>query len=134
MINKVILLGRLGSDPEVKISTKESKFAKMSIATSERYKDKSGEMQEKSQWHNIVCWDSRLADTIEKYCKKGTLVYIEGQLETRKYEHNGETRYATEVVVPQFSGDIKIVGTKGSASSSNDTSSSNDDEGADIPF
>ena len=54
MINKVILLGRLGSDPEVKISTKESKFAKMSIATSERYKDKSGEMQEKSQWHNIV--------------------------------------------------------------------------------
>tara|TARA_R100000541_G_scaffold5356_1_gene12806 strand:+ start:143 stop:538 length:396 start_codon:yes stop_codon:yes gene_type:complete len=131
MINKVILLGRLGSDPEVKISTKDSKFAKMSIATSERYKDKSGEMQEKSQWHNIVCWDSRLADTIEKYCKKGTLVYIEGQLETRKYDKDGETRYTTEVILPQFKGQLKLVGGKPSGQSSQ-TSTTETNE--DIPF
>jgi len=131
MINKVILLGRLGSDPEVKISTKESKFAKMSIATSERYKDKSGEMQEKSQWHNIVCWDSRLADTIEKYCKKGTLVYIEGQLETRKYDKDGETRYTTEVILPQFKGQLKLVGGKPSGENSK---TSNTETTEDIPF
>ena len=131
MINKVILLGRLGSDPEVKISTKESKFAKMSIATSERYKDKSGEMQEKSQWHNIICWDSRLAETIEKYCKKGTLVYIEGQIETRKYEKDGETRYTTEIVLPQFKGQLKLVGGKPSGQSSQ-TSTTETNE--DIPF
>jgi len=133
-INKVILVGNLGNDPEVKISSKEKKFAKLSVATHEKFNNAKGELVERTQWHNVVVFDPRLAETIEKHYKKGMQIYVEGQLETRKYEHNGENRYSTEVVVPQFSGDIKIVGTKGSASSSNDTSSTNDDEGADIPF
>ncbi len=131
-INKVILVGNLGNDPEVKISTKEKKFAKLSVATHEKFNNAKGELVERTQWHNVVVFDPRLAETVEKHYKKGMQIYVEGQLETRKYEHNGETKYATEVVVPQFSGDIKIVGTKGSATK--ESSSNDDDDKADIPF
>jgi len=117
MINKVILLGRVGSDPEVKISTREEKFAGFSLATSERFKNKSGEWQEKTQWHKVVCWDPNIAKTIETYVKKGTTLYIEGQIETRQYDLNGETKYTTEIIIPRFKGILKMIGGKDGSSS-----------------
>ena len=131
MINKVILLGRVGVDPEVKISTKETKFAQLSLATSEKFKNKAGEWKEKTQWHKVIVFDPRVAETIEKYVKKGTILYIEGQIETRKYEYNGETKYATEIVLPQFKGVLKMVGNKPKAEAS--IKETIDDVG-DIPF
>ena len=131
MINKVILLGRVGIDPEVKISTKETKFAQLSLATSEKFKNKAGEWQEKTQWHKVIVFDPRVAETIEKYVKKGTILYIEGQIETRKYEHNGETKYATEIVLPQYKGVLKMVGNKPKSTESKKDSNVDD---VDIPF
>ena len=136
MINKVILLGRVGSDPEVKISTREEKFAGFSLATSERFKNKSGEWQEKTQWHRIVCWDPNIAKTIETYVKKGTTLYIEGQIETRQYDLNGETKYTTEIIIPRFKGIQKMIGGKDGSSSKvqSQTNARTEDPAEDIPF
>jgi len=135
MINKVILLGRVGSDPEVKISTREEKFAGFSLATSERFKNKSGEWQEKTQWHRLVCWDPNIAKTIEQYVKKGTMLYIEGQIETRQYDHNGETKYVTEIIVPRYKGILKMIGGKSDSSKvSTQTNTRTEGPTEDIPF
>ena len=132
MINKVILVGNLGNQPEIKISSKEKKFAKLSVATHEKYNNAKGELTEKTQWHNVVVFDPRIAETVEKHYRKGMQVYVEGQLETRKYEYNGENRYTTEVVVPMYSGDLKIVGRKNDNSSSQEVSNDLPDDP--IPF
>ena len=132
MINKVILVGNLGNQPEIKISSKEKKFAKLSVATHEEYNNAKGELTEKTQWHNVVVFDPRIAETVEKHYRKGMQVYVEGQLETRKYEYNGENRYTTEVVVPMYSGDLKIVGRKNDNSSSQEVSDDLPDDP--IPF
>jgi single-strand DNA-binding protein len=92
-INKAILLGNLGADPEIKITTANTKFARLNIATNERFKDKEGNVQEKTQWHNVVIFDPMIAETVEKYCKKGQTLYIEGSIETRKYEQDGQVFY-----------------------------------------
>lgn len=136
MINKVILLGRVGSDPEVKISTREEKFAGFSLATSERFKNKSSEWQEKTQWHRVVCWDPNIAKTIETYVKKGTTLYIEGQIETRQYDFNGETKYTTEIIIPRFKGILKMIGGKDGSSSKvqSQTNARTEDPAEDIPF
>ena len=136
MINKVILLGRVGSDPEVKISTREEKFAGFSLATSERFKNKSGEWQEKTQWHKVVCWDPNIANTIETYVKKGTTLYIEGQIETRQYDLNGEIKYTTEIIIPRFKGILKMIGGKDGSSSKvqSQTNARTEDPAEDIPF
>ena len=136
MINKVILLGRVGSDPEVKVSTREEKFAGFSLATSERFKNKSGEWQEKTQWHRVVCWDPNIAKTIETYVKKGTTLYIEGQIETRQYDLNGETKYTTEIIIPRFKGILKMIGGKDGSSSKvqSQTNARTEDPAEDIPF
>ena len=131
MINKVIILGRVGSDPEVKVSAREEKFAGMSVATSEKYKNKQGEWQEKTQWHRIVCWDPNDAATIEKFVRKGTTVYLEGQVETRSYDQQGETKYVTEIVLPKFKGVLKMIG--GSSGQATKTSASSETK-EDIPF
>tara|TARA_R100000458_G_scaffold44246_1_gene42303 strand:- start:166 stop:570 length:405 start_codon:yes stop_codon:yes gene_type:complete len=134
MINKVILVGRVGSDPEVKISTKEEKFGGFSLATSEKFK-RNNEWQEKTQWHRCVCWDPNLANTLEKYVKKGTMLYIEGQVETRQYDHNGETKYVTEIVIPRYKGVIKMIGGQGGSSKvQTQTNSRSEDPTEDIPF
>jgi len=135
MINKVILLGRVGSDPEVKVSTREEKFAGFSLATSERFKNKSGEWQEKTQWHRLVCWDPNIAKTIEQYVKKGTMLYIEGQIETRQYDHNGETKYVTEIIVPRYKGILKMIGGKSDSSKvSTQTNTRTESPTEEIPF
>lgn len=112
MINKVILIGNIGSQPEIKISSKNSKFAKIALATHQKYTSKDGTTSEKTQWHNVVVFDPILADRVEKYYTKGKMAYIEGQLETRKYEHQGVTKYITEVIVPKFNGNIMLLSSK----------------------
>lgn len=97
-INKVILVGRLGKDPEVRHLENGASVANFSMATSETYKDRqTGEKREQTEWHNIVLWRG-LADIAEKYVKKGDMIYVEGKLRTRSWEKDGVTRYTTEVV------------------------------------
>ena len=100
-INKVILVGHLGRDPEVRTIDSGTKVARFSVATTETYKDKNGERKDVTEWHNIVAWRN-LADIAEKYLTKGKLIYVEGKLRTRSWEENGAKRYATEVVADGF--------------------------------
>ncbi len=105
-VNKVILVGNLGRDPEVRFSQNGGKIVNMSLATSESWKDKqSGERKEKTEWHRVVVFDERIADVCEKYLKKGAKVYLEGTIQTRKWTGNdGIEKYTTEVVIPRFNG------------------------------
>src|SRR5882672_10635195 len=98
-VNKVILVGNLGKDPEVKYTPSGVPVAKFSIATNERFKDKSGEWQDRTEWHNIVAWQ-RLAEIVGEYVKKGQKVYIEGRLQTSTWEdkQSGEKKYRTEII------------------------------------
>lgn len=98
MINKVILLGNLGRDPEVRMISENVKVAQFSLATSEKYRDKDGAMQTKTDWHNITCWRN-LADIAERYLKKGSLIYLEGKLSPRKYQDKeGNDRYTVDII------------------------------------
>ncbi len=97
MVNKVILIGNLGRDPEVRQLESGTKIAKFSLATNENFKDRNGEWQKRTEWHNIVLWGN-LAERAEKYLHKGSTIYIEGRLGTRKWkDENGHDRYTTEV-------------------------------------
>lgn len=101
-VNKVILIGRLGQDPEMNSTNSGTKVATVSIATSEKWKDKNGETQEATEWHRCVLWDKK-AELAEKYLAKGKQVYFEGKLQTRQWEdQQGNKRYTTEVVVNQM--------------------------------
>ncbi|MDO3377427.1 single-stranded DNA-binding protein [Geoalkalibacter halelectricus] len=101
-INKVILVGNLGKDPELRYTPSGAPVATFSLATSERYKDRNGEQQEKTEWHNIVAW-RQLAEICGKYLHKGKQVYIEGKIQTRKYQdRDGNDRYITEIVADQM--------------------------------
>lgn len=108
-INKVIILGRLGQDPEVKKFDDEGSMTKFSVATSKKWKAKDGSEKEDTQWHNISCF-GKLAEIASKYLSKGRQVYIEGELRTRSWEKDGERRYATEIVCEriEFIGDNKV--------------------------
>jgi single-strand DNA-binding protein len=114
-VNKVILVGNLGRDPEVRTFQNGGKVCNLSIATSETWKDKAtGERKEKTEWHRVAIFNERLADVAEKYLKKGAKVYIEGQLETRKWTDNeGKERYSTEVVLRQFRGELTMLDGRG---------------------
>jgi len=111
-------------------------MARLSVATSEKFKNRKGELEEKTQWHRIVVFNSRFADTIEKYVDKGRLVYLEGQIETRSYDDQGTTKYVTEIVVPTFSGQFRMLDSKGGGSgkSTNTTKEESEIDKADIPF
>lgn len=101
-INKVILVGNLGKDPELRYTPAGQAVATFSLATSERYKDRNGEMQEKTEWHNIVAW-RQLAEICGKYLHKGRQVYIEGRIQTRSYDdRDGNKKYITEIVADQM--------------------------------
>lgn len=100
-VNKVILMGNLGRDPEIRYMPNGEAVANFSIATTENWKDKSGAKQEKTEWHNIVMY-RRLAEIAGEYLKKGRPVYIEGRLQTRKWEKDGVTRYSTEIIADQM--------------------------------
>ncbi len=101
-LNKVLLIGRLGRDPEIRYTNNNAAVTSFSLATSEEWKDKqSGEKQEKTEWHRVVAFGKQ-AEILEKYLGKGSQVYIEGRLQTRSYEKDGQTHYATEIVVRDF--------------------------------
>ena len=110
-VNKVILVGNLGRDPEVRFLQDGTKVAHLSVATSERWKDRqSGEQREKTEWHRVVIFNDRLADVAEKYLRKGAKVYVEGALQTRKWAGNdGQERYTTEVVLQRFRGELTML-------------------------
>lgn len=98
MVNSVTLIGRMGKDPEVRRLESGAVVAKIAIATTEKYKDSSGQQQEKTEWHNVVAWRG-LAEIMEKYYKKGQLVYVEGKISTRKWQDaNGADRWSTDVI------------------------------------
>jgi len=114
-VNKVILVGNLGRDPEVRSLQSGDKVVNLSVATSERWKDKNtGEPREKTEWHRVVIFNERLGDVAEKYLRKGSKVYIEGQLQTRKWtDQSGVEKYTTEVVLQRFRGELTMLDAKG---------------------
>ncbi len=114
-VNKVILIGNLGRDPEVRQTNQGSRLANLSLATSEQWTDRqSGERREKTEWHRVVIFDDRLVDVAEKYLKKGSKVYLEGQLQTRKFQdQSGQERYMTEVVLQRFRSELQMLDGRG---------------------
>ena len=114
-LNKVLLIGRLGADPEIKQMVNGKSVARLSIATSNTWKDKNtGEKKEKTEWHRVVIFNEGLVNVVQQYVKKGAQVYIEGQLTTRKWkdEKSGLDRYTTEVVLQGFNSTFKILSSK----------------------
>ena len=114
-VNKVILVGNLGRDPETRRMTSGEPVVNLSLATSESWRDKtSGERKEKTEWHRVVIFNPNLADVAEKYLRKGSKVYIEGQLATRKWtDKDGQEKYSTEIVLNRFRGELVLLDARG---------------------
>ena len=139
-LNKVLLIGRLGADPEIKQMINGKSVARLSLATSQSWKDKNtGEKKEKTEWHRIVVFNEGLVNVVQQYLKKGAQVYIEGQLSTRKWkdEKSGQDKYSTEVIIQGYNSSLTMLGGGGSGSSANDSSSQqiskNLDDGSQVP-
>ena len=114
-VNKVILVGNVGRDPEIRSTQDGTRVANLSLATSENWRDKNtGERKERTEWHRVVIFNERLVDVVEKYVKKGAKLYIEGALQTRKWTDNtGAEKYTTEVVLQRFRGDLTMLDSRG---------------------
>ena len=117
-LNKVLLIGRLGNDPEIKQMQNGKSVARLSVATSESWKDKNtGERKEKTEWHRVVIFNEGLVNVVQKYLKKGAQVYIEGQLNTNKYtDSNGQEKYSTQVVLQGYNSSLTMLDGKNSLS------------------
>ena len=117
-VNKVILVGNLGSDPEIRFTQDGNKIVNLSLATSERWRDKnSGEQRERTEWHRVIIFNERLADVAEKYLVKGSKAYIEGKLQTRKWQdQDGNDKYTTEIVLQKFQGELVLLSEKSNQS------------------
>ena len=121
-LNKVQLIGRLGADPEIKQMVNGKNVARLSIATSQSWKDKStGERKEKTEWHRVVIFNEGLVNIVQQYLKKGANIYLEGQLSTRKWrdEKSGQDKYSTEVVLQGFNSSLTMLDSKNGANNSN---------------
>ena len=114
-VNKVILVGNLGRDPEVRSMQDGRSMVNMSVATSDTWRDRqSGERKEKTEWHRVAIWNEKLAEVAQKYLRKGSKIYLEGQLTTRKWTDQGrQERYTTEVVIPRFGGALTMLDGRG---------------------
>ena len=114
-VNKVILVGNLGREPEIRTMQNGGKVCNLSVATSERWKDRNtGENQERTEWHRVVIFDDRLCDVAERFLQKGSKVYLEGELQTRKWQdQSGQDRYSTEVVLRRFRGVLTMLDSRG---------------------
>ena len=124
-LNKVQLIGRLGADPEIKQMVNGKNIARLSIATSQSWKDKStGERKEKTEWHRVVIFNEGLINVIQQYLKKGANVYLEGQLATRKWrdEKSGQDKYSTEIVLQGYNSSLTMLDGKNKSNNSNETS------------
>lgn len=114
-VNKCILIGHLGADPEIRRLNSGDAVANIRIATSESWRDKNtGDRKEKTEWHNVVIFNDSLAKVAEQYLKKGAKVYVEGQLQTRKWQKDGEDRYTTEIVLQKYRGELQMLDTRNS--------------------
>jgi single-strand DNA-binding protein len=113
-VNKVILIGNLGRDPEIRSMPNGDRIANLSIATSETWRDKSsGERKEKTEWHRVVVFNDNIVKVVENYVKKGSTIYVEGQLQTRKWtDKDGVEKFSTEIIVGKFKGELTILGGK----------------------
>ena len=114
-VNKVTLVGNLGRDPEVRAMQNGDKIIQLSVATSDRWKDKStGEQRERTEWHRVVIFNDALGKIAEQYLKKGSTVYLEGQLQTRKWtdQQSGQEKYTTEVVLQRYRGELTLLGSR----------------------
>lgn len=116
-VNKVLLIGNLGADPEIRSFSNGGRVARLRVATTEKWKDKqTGERQERTEWHSVAVFADHTIGFLETYARKGDRVYIEGKLETRKWQdQEGKDRYSTEVVVRPFTGDVQLLGSPGGA-------------------
>jgi single-strand DNA-binding protein len=124
-VNKVILIGNLGKDPEIRAMGSGDRMAQLSVATSEQWRDKgSGERKEKTEWHRVVIFNDNLVKVAESYLRKGSKVYVEGSLQTRKWtDQNGQEKYSTEVVLSKFRGELTMLdGRQGGAEGGEDYS------------
>ena len=122
-LNKVLLIGRLGADPEIKQMVNGKNVARLSLATSQTWKDKNtGEKKEKTEWHRVVVFNEGLVNVVQQYLKKGAQVYIEGQISTRKWkdEQSGQDKYSTEVVIQGYNSSLTMLGGGGGGAISND--------------
>ena len=129
-LNKVQLIGRLGADPEVKQMVNGKSVARLSLATSQSWKDRnSGEKKEKTEWHRIVVFNEGLVNVVQQYLKKGAQVYIEGQLSTRKWkdEQTGQDKYSTEIVLQGYNSTLTMLGGSNSGNLTSSTSKKNND-------
>ena len=114
-VNKVILVGNLGRDPEIRTTPNGDRIANLSLATSETWRDKSsGERKEKTEWHRVAIFNDNIVKVVENYVKKGSTIYVEGQLQTRKWtDQQGVEKYTTEVVIGRFNGNLTLLGGRG---------------------
>ncbi len=131
-LNKVLLIGRLGNDPEIKQMSNGKSVARLSLATSETWKDKnSGERKEKTEWHRVVIFNEGLVNVVQQYLKKGAQIYIEGQIQTTKYtDNNGQEKYSTQIVLQGYNSTLTMLGGGSGSGSSNrvEESSMNQDQ------
>ena len=132
-VNKVTLVGNLGRDPEIRAMQNGDKIVQLSVATSDRWKDKnSGEQRERTEWHRVVIFNDALGRIAEQYLKKGSTVYLEGQLQTRKWtdQQSGQEKYTTEVVLQRYKGELTLLGSRNQLpnNNSNEQLSSNNDQ------
>ena len=127
-LNKVLLIGRLGNDPEIKQMTNGKNVARLSVATSETWKDKnSGERKEKTEWHRVVIFNEGLVGVVQQYLKKGSQVYIEGQIQTTKYtDNNGQEKYSTQVILQGYNSTLTMLGASNTSSKVDDSSMNQD--------
>ena len=131
-INKVILVGNLGRDPEVRHTTSGSKIVHLSVATSDVWKDKNGERQEKTEWHRVVIFNTNLADFAERALKKGSKVYVEGMLQTRKFtDSNGVDKYSTEIILGSYRGELVVLEGRADGNTTPDAAEGSADAGWD---
>ena len=137
-LNKVLLIGRLGADPEIKQMVNGKNVARLSLATSQSWKDKNtGEKKEKTEWHRIVVFNEGLVNVVQQYLKKGAQVYIEGQLSTRKWkdEKSGQDKYSTEIIIQGYNSSLTMLGGGGRGiqnDNSSETISKNSDEASQV--
>ena len=121
-LNKVLLIGRLGADPEIKQMVNGKSVARLSLATSQSWKDKnSGEKKEKTEWHRIVVFNEGLVNVVQQYLKKGAQIYVEGQLTTRKWkdEQSGQDKYSTEIILQGYNSSLTMLDNRGKSENSN---------------
>ena len=130
-VNKVILVGNLGRDPEIRSMQDGGRVANLSLATSETWRDKtSGERRERTEWHRIVIFNERLLEVAEKYLRKGSKIYLEGQLQTRKWtDQQGQERYSTEVVLQRFRGELTMLDSRGGGREEGESAGYGDEQG-----